>query len=364
MVAETVRQSGLFYWEKIMKFTRRTLIAAAAVSAITAMAPTFSSVAQAAEKTDITIAVGGKSLYYYLPLTIAERLGYFKDEGLNVKIVDFQGGSRSLQAVVGGSADVVSGAFEHTISMQAKKQPMTAFVLQGRAPQLTMVVSNKRMPDYKQLSDLKGKKIGVTAPGSSSQMVANYILAKGGLTPKDVAFIGVGSSSGAVAALRSGQIDALINLDPVITILTKSGDAKIVADTRKVKESESFFGGTLPAGCLYAPASFVEKNPKTVQALTNAIVRADQWISKASAEDVAKVVPESYLMGNRDIYLAGFEGNREALSPDGKFPDGCAKISLNALTTVNDKIDPSKIDLNKVYTNKFVEEALKKYPAK
>ena len=123
---------------------------------------------------------------------------------------------------MGGSADVVSGAFEHTISMQAKKQAMTAFVLQGRAPQLAMVVSTKKMPNYKQLSDLKGKKIGVTAPGSSSQMVANYILAKGGLGPKDVAFIGVGSSSGAVAALRSGQIDALINLDPVITLLTRN----------------------------------------------------------------------------------------------------------------------------------------------
>jgi len=114
--------------------------------------------------------------------------------------------------------------------------------------------------------------------------------------------------------------NALINLDPVITILLKSGDAKLVADTRKVKESESFFGGTMPAGCLYAPVSFVEKNPKTVQALTNAIVRADDWLAKATPEEVAKVVPASYLMGNRGIYLAGFEGNRDALSPGRTLP--------------------------------------------
>ena len=118
------------------------------------------------------------------------------------------------------------------------------------------------MKDYKQLSDLKGKKVGVTAPGSSSQMVANFILKKGGLGPKDVAFIGVGSSSGAVSAIRSGQIDALINLDPVITILLKNGDAKLVADTRKVKESESFFGGTMPAGCLYAPVLSLRRIPR------------------------------------------------------------------------------------------------------
>ncbi len=343
--------------------TRRTFIAAACAAAALTAAP-MSFAAETPEKTDVTIAVGGKSLYYYLPLTIAEQLGYFKDEGLNVKIVDFQGGSKSLQAVVGGSADVVSGAFEHTISMQAKKQPMIAFVLQGRAPQQALVVSNKTMKDFKDIKDLKGKKLGVTAPGSSSQVVANYILGKGGLGPKDVAFIGVGSSSGAVSAIRSGQIDALINLDPVITMLLKNNDVKMVADLRKVSEAEKFFGGTLPAGTLYAPVSFVEKNPKTVQALTNAIVRADQWIAKATPEEVAKVVPESYLMGNREIYLAGFEGNREALSPDGHFPDGCAEISMNALRTVNDKIDPKQIDLSKIYTNKFVEEALKKYPVK
>ncbi len=345
----------------MIKFTRRAAVAAVTAAALMATMPLAFADAKI-EKPDVTIAVGGKNLYYYLPLTIAEQLGYFKDEGLNVKVVDFQGGSKSLQAVVGGSADVVSGAFEHTINMQAKKQPMTAFVLQGRAPQLAMVVSNQTMKDYKQLSDLKGKKIGVTAPGSSSQVVANFILAKGGLTDKDVSFIGVGASTGAVAAMRSGQIDAMVHLDPVVTLLLMNNDARLVADTRKVKESESFFGGTMPAGTLYAPEAFIEKNPNTVQALTNAIVRADEWIAKATPEDVAKVVPESFLMGDKKVYMEGFAGNKDALSPDGRFPDGCAETSLKAVMTVNDKINPAEIDLTKIYTNKFVEEALKKYP--
>ncbi len=344
--------------------SRRVLLTVAACGATLSAVMPFSAAYAEIEKKDITIAVGGKNLYYYLPLTIAEQLGYFKDEGLNVKIVDFQGGSKSLQAVVGGSADVVSGAFEHTISMQAKKQPMVAFVLQGRAPQQALAINTKTMKDYKQLSDLKGKKIGVTAPGSSSQVVATYILAKGGLTPKDVSFIGIGATSGAVAAVRSGQVDALVNLDPIITLLEMNGDAKVVADTRKVKESEEFFGGTLPAGCLYAPASFVEKYPGTVQAITNAIVRADEWIAKATPEEVAKVVPEAYLMGNKEVYMAGFKNNREALSPDGLVPEGSPKISLEALRIVDDKIKPEEINLDVIYTNKFVEEALKKYPPK
>src|SRR3954464_8004384 len=94
--------------------------------------------AQAPEKPKLTIAVGGKNLLYYLPLSIAESLGYFKSEGLDVTISDFAGGSRALQAVVGGSADVVSGAFEHTLNMQVKGQRLRAFALQGRAPQIVL----------------------------------------------------------------------------------------------------------------------------------------------------------------------------------------------------------------------------------
>ena len=165
-----------------MPFTRRQLIASAAV--MCSVPPVFAS------NKSVKIAVGGKALYYYLPISIAESLGYFKDEGLDVEIIDFQGGSRSLQAVVGGSADVVSGAFEHTLSMQARGQAMQAFVLQGRAPQCVFAVSNKTMPDFKSLAELKGKKIGVTAPGSSSHAIAIFILRNAGIEPKDVSFIG------------------------------------------------------------------------------------------------------------------------------------------------------------------------------
>ena len=136
--------------------------------------------AQSPEKKKVTIAVGGKSALYYLPLTIAEELGYFKDEGLDVEIVDFAGGSKSLQAVVGGSADVVSGAYEHTINLQSRKQYFTEFVLMGRAPQISVGIHKSKVASYKSPKDLKGMKIGVSAPGSSTNMVANYVLAQGG----------------------------------------------------------------------------------------------------------------------------------------------------------------------------------------
>lgn len=345
------------YMEKKMIYTRRQFITAA-VAAVTTMSAPFAF----ATPKSVKIAVGGKALYYYLPISIAERLGYFQDEGLDVKIIDFQGGSRSLQAVVGGSADVVSGAFEHTISMQTKGQRMKAFVLQGRAPQVVFAVNKKTMPNFKSLADLRGKKIGVTAPGSSSQAIANFVLGTQGIKPNEVAYIGVGASSAAVAAIRSGQIDAFANLDPVIAQLQKDDLLTIVADTRKVDESDRLFGGPMVAGCLYAPSRYIDQNPDIIQGLTNAVVRANRWLAGATAEDIVKTVPESYFMGNKDIYIEGFLKNRPALSVDGMIPEEAPSISLKALMQVNRHISPKRVDLTNIYTNEFVKAAQAKYP--
>jgi NitT/TauT family transport system substrate-binding protein len=342
------------------RYNRRDFLAASAALAGTLAAPALVR-AQALERKNVTIAVGGKNLLYYLPLTIAEQLKFFEAEGLQVTIVDFSGGSRALQAVVGGSADVVSGAFEHTLNMQFKGQPMRAFVLQGRAPQIVLAVNAKTMPNFKSVADLKGKKIGITAPGSSTNIMANFVLAKAGIKPADVSFIGVGASSGAVAAIRSGQIDAISNLDPVITILQREGDIRIISDTRDPAESERVFGGPMPAACLYAPVSFVEKNPNTAQALANAIVRANKWIQKASSSEVIKVVPESFLLGDRAVYIDAFLKAKAALSPDGMFPDAGSATALRALSSVDDKLASAKLDLRANFTNEFARKANAKY---
>jgi NitT/TauT family transport system substrate-binding protein len=318
--------------------------------------------AQGLEKPKVTIAVGGKNLLYYLPLTIAEALGYFKVEGLDVTIADFAGGSQALRAVVGGSADVVSGAFEHTVNMQVKGQRLRAFVLQGRAPQIVLGINPKSMPNFKSVADLKGKKIGVTAPGSSTNVMANFVLAKAGIKPSEVSIIGVGTSSGAVAAVRSGQIDALSNLDPVITLLARAGDIKIISDTRIVAESDKVFGGPMPAACLYTQQTFIDKNPNTVQALANAIVRADKWIQAAGPADIIKTVPESYLLGDRAVYIDAFLAAKGALSPDGMIPDAGADTARRALASIDPEIEKATIDLKAVYTNDFVKKANAKYP--
>ena len=344
------------------RLSRRRFGALAGMGAVALVAPALRAQGKL-EKSKIALAVGGKAAFYYLPLTIAEQLGYFKAEGLDVEISDFAGGARALQAVVGGSADVVSGAYEHTINLQSKNQFFQAFVLQGRAPQIAMGVSTKAMPDYKTLADLRGKKIGVSAPGSSTNMVANLILSRAGIKAADVSFIGVGTSAGALAALRSGQIDAMSNTDPVMTMLEQKGDVRIIADTRTLKGTQEVFGGPMPAGCLYAPTEFVQKNPNTCQAMANAIVHALKWLQTAGPSDLIKTVPESYLLGDRALYLASFTKVREAIALDGMIPDEGAKTALRALASFEPTVKPDRIELGKTYTNEFARRAKDRFKA-
>ena len=342
-----------------MLLTTRLFARVVSLTAALGCALMVSSPAFATDKEKITIAVGGKNLFYYLPLTIAEQKGYFKEQGLTVEIVDFAGGAKALQAVVGGSADVVSGAYEHTINLQSKKQYCTAFVQQGRAPQIVLGVSTKTMPNYKSLADLKGKKIGVTAPGSSTNMVVNFILDGAGLKPSDVSIIGVGAGSGAVSAMNAGQIDAISNLDPVISALERDKSIRVVVDTRKIEATRKLFGGDMPAGCLYAPEEFLKKYPKATQALTNAIVKANRWIAKASPDEVLKSVPASFHLGDPELYKQTFANVREAISPDGTISDSGVQTALKAIAEFDNKLDPKSIDLKRTYTNEFVNRAPK-----
>jgi NitT/TauT family transport system substrate-binding protein len=309
------------------------------------------------EKPEVHIAVGGKTALYYLPLTITERLGYFKDEGLNVRISDFPGGTRSLEAVVGGSADVVAGAYEHTINMQARKQSFQAFVITGAAPQITVAISSKLAAQYKSPKDLKGLKVGISAPGSSTNMVINYLAAQGGLKPTDFAVIGIGAGATVVAAVDQGRVDVISQTDPAVTMLEKAGKVKVIAETRTPEGTAKIFGGPMPAASLYAPMDFIRKNPNTVQALVNATVRALRWMQDASPQQILATVPEEYLLGDKAMYLFAFNNVRAAYSKDGYFPEAGAKTTLKALASFNPAVKPEAINLAQTYTNEFVRKA-------
>ena len=341
---------------------RRTFVSVTALSVLTVAAPILRAQPQL-EKTRISISVGGKAVFYYLPLTIAEQLGYFDSEGLKVEVNDWGDGAHALQAVIDGSANVVSGAYEHTINLQSRGQDFQAFVMQGRAPAIALGISSKTIPNFSSVADLKGKRIGISGIGSSTHMVVKLILARAGIKEDEVNFIGVGTTVGALTAFRAGQIDALSGADPVVTILEQKGEIRIIADTRTLKGSMTVFGGTMPAGCLYAPLDFVKKNPNTVQALTNAIVHSLKWLQTAGPGDIIKTVPESYLLGDRALYLAAFNKMREAIATDGLLSAEGPRTAVRVLASFDPAIKLDKINLGKTYTNEFAKKAKERFKA-
>jgi NitT/TauT family transport system substrate-binding protein len=329
------------------------------VAGLAALAIAFTSAAQAQkpETAKVRLAVGGKSSLYYLPLTITERLGYFKEAGLDVEISDFAGGAKSLQALIGGSADVVTGSFDHTIQMQAKNQSIVALVQMGRFPGFALALRKEKAANYTGPKDLKGMKIGVTAPGSSTHFMVLYMMSQIGMKPDEASFIGTGSGGTVVAAVQHGEVDGVSNADPMITKLDKEGLIKIVADTRTLEGTNKVYGGPYPAAVLYATTGFVEKNPNTAQALVTALVRGLKWVQAHSAEDIAKMMPEEYALGDKAVYVAAIKANHEAYSPDGRFLKNAPETALKVLKAFDPNVQKATIDLSKTYTDKFVEKA-------
>jgi NitT/TauT family transport system substrate-binding protein len=312
---------------------------------------------QAPEKKQLTLGVGGKTALYYLPLTICERLGYFKEQGLDVTINDFRGGAQSLQALVGGSVDVVTGAYEHTIRMQAKGQDIRALIELGRFPGIVVALRKDKAASYKSAVDLRGLKIGVTAPGSSTNFFVMYLMSKAGLKPADASYIGVGIGPSAVAAIKKGELDALSNLDPVMTKLEQDGDIKIIADSRTEEGTRAIFGGSNPAAVLYAKQDFIEKNPNTAQALVNAFFKTLKWLEQATPEQIAATVAEDYFLGDKPLYVAAVKANKPVYSLTGVIPAAGMKSAADMLLAFDDELKDAKVDLAKTFDGRFVQKA-------
>lgn len=312
--------------------------------------------AQGLEKPKLTIGVGGKPLIYYLPLTIAERNGYFKQEGLDVEIQDFPGGAKALQALLGGSVDIVSGAYEHTISQQAKGQAIQALVLEGQYSAIVLALPKAKAASYKSPADLKGMKIGVTAPGSSTNMFVNILLAKAGLSPDDVSIVGVGAGAGAVAIMKRGEIDAISNLDPVIAQLESDGTAVPVVDTRTPKGMQEVYGGAYAAGCIYAPPDFAQKYPRTAQAVVNAMVKALRFIQHSSPDQIIAAVPPEYYT-DKALYKAALEKNIATFNHEGAISKEAGDHVAHDLLTFDPTMKGKTIDFAKTVNMSFQQKA-------
>lgn len=310
------------------------------------------------EKPNLTLAVGGKTLVAYLPLTIAERLRLFEKEGLKVTINDFAGGSRALQSLVGGSADVVCGAYEHTILMRAKGISIKSVALQNNSLGTVIGLTPEKAKTYRSPKDLEGLKIGVTSPGSASSLGVALLLAKVGLTLDKVSIIGVGTGASAVAAMKSGQIDGMSNFDPAILLLERDKLLVPLVDSRTPKGLDELYGGPMAGSSFYVTEDFVKRNPRTTQAFVNAVVKAMHWLAKASVDEIVATVPTEYHAGgDRAVYAKMLELNRGAFTPDGRIEPAWAETTYRSVLINDPALKNAKIDLKETYDNSFADKA-------
>ena len=314
----------------------------------------------AAAQSKITVAVGGADCLCYLPTVLARQLGEYDKAGLEVELVNLKGGSDALKAVLGGSADVVSGYFDHCVNLAAKKQEMQAFVVYDRYPGLVLVVSPAHTNEIKSIKDLAGKKVGVSAPGSSTDFFLKFLLKKNGLDPTSAAVIGVGLGATAVAAMEQGQIDAAVMLDPSVTLLQGThSDLRILSDTRTQKDTLEVFGGEYPGGALYSTVAWVAAHEKETQALTQAIVNTLAWNQAHSPEDIMGKMPEELVGKDKARYLAALKNTIPMYSQTGRMDPKGADAVLAVFSEGSPDVAKANIDVSKTYTNRFVEQAKK-----
>jgi NitT/TauT family transport system substrate-binding protein len=324
------------------------------VAAAAGLLLSMTNLAAAQEK--VTLSIGGAACLCYLPTVLAEQLGFYKKAGLDMNLVDFKGGSQSLMAVIGGSADAVSGYYDHTVELAAKDQKLTSFVVYDQYPGLVLVVAPGETGKITSVKDLAGKKVGVSAPGSSTDFFLKYQLSKAGLKPDAAAVIGVGLGGTAIAAMEQGSIDAAVMLDPAVTVLkAKHPDLVLLSDTRTQKDTRAVFGGDYPGGAFYTRPDWIKSHPKETQALTDAMLETLHWIHTHTAEEIMAKMPKALVGADPAAYLAALKNTIPMYSTTGLMDPKGAQAVLDVFRIGSAEVAKAKIDLSETYTNSFVE---------
>ncbi|WP_210483545.1 ABC transporter substrate-binding protein [Microvirga antarctica] len=293
-----------------------------------------------------------------LAFNVARTKGFIEKQGVDLEVIDFGSGSKGVQAFVGGDVDLVAATFEHAIRLRSKGINVKSVASMSKAPGVVLAVTKAFAPNYKSVRDLVGKNVGVSAPGSATHSFLNLFLAKSGIKPDQVGVIGIGNTAGALAAIRTGsEIQAIVNYDPVITMLEQSGDVTAAIDLRDAAATREALGTDFTFLNLLAHDTYINKNPKAVQAVVSGLVEALRWIPTATPEEVRAAVPEQFWKENPGLYLESIKKNLTGLSPDGRITQAEAEGVYKVLLTEDPQIDPKKVDFAATFDNSFAEKA-------
>ena len=303
------------------------------------------------KEAEVRIGVGGQAQLIYLPALLARELGFYKDAGLNVSLTEFQGGAKALEAMMGGSTDVVCGFYDHTIQMAAEGKDLRAFVAILRYPGVVLV-----SPDLTTIEALRGRIVGVTSLGSSSHMLVNYLLVTHGIKPEDVSNAAIGGGATAVGAVTHRKVDAAIMSDPALSIVRKQMPGlHVLADLRTAEGVRSMFGvENYLATVLYSKSGWVDQNRETAKKLAGAITRTLAWLSAQKPEQIRERMPAAFRTDDVEMDLAVLRTLQGLLSSDGRFTPEAVEAVHKVLSTSLESVRNRKIDLSKTYTNELI----------
>ncbi|HVB37015.1 MAG TPA: ABC transporter substrate-binding protein, partial [Vicinamibacterales bacterium] len=209
------------------------------------------------------------------------------------------------------------------------------------------------------ISDLKGARVGITAPGSSTQMLVEYLLNKVGLSAADVTFVGIGTAATAVAAIEHGSVDAGMLAEPTFTeIERRSGRLWLLADLRGAQGVHEAFGtSAYPGAVLYSKADWIAAHPAVAQGLARAIVRTLDWMQHHTPQEIADRMPASFHGDDESLYVEALTHVMPMFSPDGLMPADGARAVASLLAFSLPKVRQAHVDLTGTYTNRFVTAA-------
>ncbi len=273
-----------------------------------------------------------------------------------MELQDFPGGAKALQAAVGGSAEIVSGFYDHTIQMAAEGKTFVAFFTMTRFPGLALATSPKTSTDVTKIEDLKGRVAGVTTAGSSSQMLLNYLLQRHGVPVDSVSITSIGSAATAIAAMEHGTVAAGMMADPAFTLLTKrNGDVRVLADLRSSQGVRDAFGtSSYPGAVIYANGDWINAHRDTAARVAHAVVRTLVWMQSHQPAEIAAKAPKEFRGDDDVLYAEAIQHSMPMFSPDGVMAADGAEAVHKLLAESVEKVRAAKIDLSRTYTNELI----------
>ncbi|MFI1971376.1 ABC transporter substrate-binding protein [Streptomyces cinnamoneus] len=305
----------------------------------------------------VKIMVGGLDKVIYLPAVLTQQLGYFKDEGVNVRLLSEPAGVQATTSLVAGDVQGVVGFYDHTLDLQAKGKQVESVVQLAQTPGEVEVVSKEAAGEISSPKDFKGKKLGVTGLGSSTDFLTKYLAVKNGVQVGDVTPVAVGAGQTFISALQQGSIDGGMTTDPTVAQVVAKDLGKVLVDMRTPEGSKAALGGLYPSSSLYMNTGWVDGHKETAQKLANALVKTLKWMSEHSPEEIAAKMPEDYAKGGKELYVRSIESTLPMFTKDGVMPADGPKTVHEVLRSFNPAIKNASLDLEKTYTTEFVKRA-------